>query len=173
MAQHPTKQHEYARIERERTFLVERLPPTVDPEDYVRLVDRFVTGTHLRIRRVEDPGGRELLTKIGQKLPHPERPEDARLRKMTTIYLAPGEAAALGDPAGPTSRKRRYTLRVEGRAWSIDAWEAPPSAAGLLLAEVECESDAELDAVRPPDWVEREVTDDPAFSAHALAAGTP
>ena len=49
-------------------------------------------------------------------------------------------------------------------------WESPPSAAGAILTEVECTTDAELDAIEAPDWVLREVTDDPEFRAFALAS---
>jgi len=159
----------YARIERERRFLLERLPEHVDPEDYVRLRDCFVSGTFLRLRRVERPDGAEVVTKLGQKIACPDAPDDARRRQMTTIYLAPGEGPALASLDGPRSMKRRYTLQEQGWTWAIDVWEEPSAAAGTILAEVECPSDAELDAIRAPGWVLREVTDDASFSAFTLA----
>lgn len=160
----------YARVERERRFLLERLPPEVDPADYVRLHDLFVEGTCLRLRRVERPDGSEVVTKLGQKVADPEAPDDPRRRLMTTIYLAPGESDALARVDGRRAAKRRYTLDAHGHAWAIDVWEAPPGAAGTILAEVECDSDAELDSIEEPAWASCEVTDDPAYTAVALAA---
>ena len=48
-------------------------------------------------------------------------------------------------------------------------WEAPPGAAGTILAEVECETDAELDAIATPAWTLREVTAEAAYTAIVLA----
>lgn len=161
----------YARIERERRFLLDALPAQVDAADYVRLRDRFVEGAPLRLRRVERPGGDEVVTKLGQKIVDPEAPSDPRRRQMTTIYLEPGEASALDALPGARSVKRRYTL-VEGElTWAIDVWEEPASAAGTIVAEIECPTDAELDAVAPPAWAAREVTEDPHYGAFALASG--
>ena len=160
----------YARIERERRFVLERLPEAVEAEGFTRLIDCFVEGTWLRLRRLEGPDGTEVLTKLGQKIPDPDAPGDVRHRQMTTIYLAPGEATALAELDGPRSVKRRYKFEEQGHTWAIDVWESPPAAAGTILAEVECESDEELDAIEVPDWAQREVTDDDAFSAFTLAS---
>jgi hypothetical protein len=159
----------YARVERERRFLLDQLPEGVDEASYVRLRDRFVEGACLRLRRLERPDGTEVLTKLGQKIPDPEAPGDPRRRQMTTIYLAPEEAGSLDALEGPRAVKRRYALEEQGRTWAIDVWEEPAGAAGTIVAEVECESDEELAAVRPPPWALREVTEDPAYGALSLA----
>ncbi len=85
----------YARIERERRFRLARLPHDIDPEEYERLHDCYVRGTHLRLRKVEEAGGRVRVWKLGQKIPDPSAPDDPRRRQMTTIYLDSTEAAAL------------------------------------------------------------------------------
>lgn len=168
MNQRPLKRN-YGRIERERRFLLARLPSAVDPAAYVRLVDRFVDGCFLRLRRLERPDGSEILTKLGQKTRDEDAPDDPRRRRMTTIYLEPGEAQALSALPGTEAVKRRYTLDEQGLTFAIDVWEAPRGAAGVVLAEVECATDEELDLVRVPAWAMREVTDDPSFSAFELA----
>ena len=38
------------------------------------------------------------------------------------------------------------------------------------MAEVECPTDEELDAIVRPAWAEREVTGDPSYSGWELAA---
>src|SRR5260370_30517480 len=92
----PTKR-KYARIEREGRFLVERLPPMLDPDDYERLEDLFLEGTHLRLRIVRRPSGEWIVTKLWQKVIDPEAPHDPRPREMTTIYLRESEGAGLAS----------------------------------------------------------------------------
>lgn len=158
----------YARIERERRFLVETLPPALEGASFQRLRDCFVRGTHLRLRQVEGPSGEVLQVKLGQKVLDPAAPADPRRRLMTTIYLPPEEAAAL-PLDGPRACKRRFKLSEQGWSFCVDVWEEPAAAAGLILAEVECPSDAELDAVEVPSWALREVTADPDYTSIRLA----
>ena len=96
---HPDRplRRKYARIERERRFLLNCLPPGVGPEDYERLRDLYVSGTELRLRRIERPDGSLVLIKLGQKTLDPEAPEDPRRRQMTTLYLRPEDEQALCD----------------------------------------------------------------------------
>lgn len=167
MDDRPTKR-KYARIERERRFLLSRLPASVDPDDYQRLRDCFVSGTHLRLRVVETPSGDVVIVKLGQKTLDPEAPEDPRRRLMTTIYLPDDEAMAL-SLSGLRTTKRRYKLQEQGWTFCVDVWEEPAAARGVLLAEVECPTDGELDRIVVPSWAEREVTEDPRYSAFTLA----
>jgi CYTH domain-containing protein len=160
----------YARIERERRFLLDALPPVVPAHEYERLHDLYVHGTHLRIRHVHGPDGAWITTKLGQKIPNPEAPDDPRERKMTTIYLPLEEAAALAPLTGLRTVKRRYKLVEQGWTWCIDVWEEPASAAGTIVAEVETSSLEELERIQKPSWAIREVTDEPRFSAIALAS---
>lgn len=163
----------YARIERERRFLVATLPLAVDPDGFERLHDRFVAGTHLRLRRVERPDGTVLTTKLGQKVEDPAYPGSARHRQMTTIYLPEDEAKAMALE-GLQACKRRYKLGEQGFTFCIDVWEAPAHAAGLMVAEVECPTDGALDAIVCPGWALCEVTEDPAYgSVHLTRFGRP
>ncbi|MFK7961471.1 MAG: hypothetical protein AB8G96_13205 [Phycisphaerales bacterium] len=159
----------YHRIERERRFRLDAAPAACDAAPWVRLIDRFVEGAGLRIRRVESPDGTEQQTKLGQKRPDPDAPQDSRRRRMTTIYLDPGEADVLAELPGRTAAKRRWTFDRNGRTWAVDVWEEPPAVRGLVMAECETDSDAELAAIDACPWPATEVTDDPAFSAWALA----
>jgi CYTH domain-containing protein len=168
MKDRPLKR-KYSRIERERRFLLDRLPDATDSDDFVRLCDTFIDGVYLRIRRVERPDGTEVLTKLGQKILDRDAPDDPTRREMTTIYLAPGQADHLKCLDGPQSVKRRYKVEEQGWTFMIDVWEAPTGSAGLVLAEVECPSDAELAKIAKPTWAAREVTSDPNYSAFTLA----
>ena len=159
----------YARIERERRFALDALPAAVDPGDYERLVDLYLRDTELRLRRVEAPDGTRKQVKLGQKTPDPDAPADPRRRRMTTLYLRPGDEALFVDLPGRRSVKRRYRLRDQGHVFCIDVYEEPPGAAGVLVCEVESESDDDLDGLRCPTWAREEVTADPAYSGFTLA----
>ncbi|MEZ6036499.1 MAG: hypothetical protein R3F29_03390 [Planctomycetota bacterium] len=162
-------QRDYSRRELERRFVLSRLPDAVDPTAFTRLRDLFVADAQLRLRIVEAPDGRVLVVKLGQKRADPEAPDDARCRRLTTIYMSEAEARALAALPGRRSCKRRYHLVENGLTWAIDVWEEPSARVGLVMAEVECGTLAQLAAVPMPSWAEREVGDDPRFSAFALA----
>ena len=67
--------------------------------------------------------------------------------------------------------KRRHRAQSGGLAWGVDVFGGP--LAGLVLAEREFDSDAELRAAAPPEFAALEVTDDVAFSGGALATTEP
>lgn len=162
----------YARIERERRFLLGQLPPQLDPDNFQRLHDRYILGAPMRLRRVETPSGVPLLTKLGQKIVDPENPESTRHRLMTTIYLTPEEGEVFASLPAHSSIKRRYKLAEQGWTFVIDSYEAPNTAKGLLIAEVECDTDEALDAIQCPSWALREITDEPQWSGAKLSAST-
>jgi hypothetical protein len=64
----PIREGKYARVERERRFLLDSPPPLPSAASR-RITDRYLPGTRLRLRRVEylDSGACEL--KLTQKLP--------------------------------------------------------------------------------------------------------
>jgi CYTH domain-containing protein len=161
----------YARIEWERRFLLAQLPAAVDALDYARIDDLYIAGTHLRLRVLRRPTGEWVTTKLGQKVADPAAPEDPRRRLMTSIYLPEAEGQALDGLPGLRTSKRRYRLAEQGRVFSVDAWEAPASAVGMLVAEVEATSLEDLEAIAEPPWALREVTSDPRYSGIALARG--
>lgn len=170
MSDRPLKR-KYARIERERRFLLECLPEQVEEQDYERLHDRYIQGAPLRLRRVEKPTGEPILTKLGQKLLNPDEPNNPRHRMMTTLYLTPKEGTLFEVLPAHSSTKRRYKLKEQGWTFVIDCYEAPASVKGLLIAEVECDTDEALEAIQCPEWAVREVTDEPQWSGARLAAG--
>ncbi len=162
----------YARIERERRFLLEQFPPQLDPDDFQRLHDRYILGAPMRLRRVETPSGEPLLTKLGQKKIDPENPESTRHRLMTTIYLTPEEGEVFASLPAHSSIKRRYKLAEQDWTFVIDCYEAPDAVRGLLIAEVECDTDEALDAIQCPSWALQEITDEPEWSGAKLSDPT-
>ncbi|SEJ14609.1 adenylate cyclase [Sphingobium sp. AP50] len=68
----------------------------------------------------------------------------------------------------PVIEKTRYRVPHDDRIWEVDVFAG--NAAGLVLAEVELEAvDALLNL---PDWVGKEVTDDPRFRNAAIGVET-
>ncbi len=128
------KAGKYACFEIERRFLVDALPNGCNQTcDFVRIRDLYVTGTRLRLRRMENSAGILLKAKLGRKESVEGRPEEAI---MTNLYLEGDEwdlmKASLG---GVWVVKRRYKEVWMGRRWSVDVFEGAHN--GLVMAEVE------------------------------------
>jgi CYTH domain-containing protein len=165
------KIRKYSRVELERRFTCRRLPPGVDSNDFERLRDLYIHGTHLRLRIVESPSGEFLVGKLGQKVVDPDFADDPRVRRMTTIYLPESEARVFDALPGSRSVKRRYRLHEQGWTFVIDVYESPAAAAaGLVLAEVECDTLDSLARIALPTWADHEVTADAGFSGASLSA---
>ncbi len=159
----------YARIERERRFLVETFPQNVDPEIYERLVDRYIENTELRLRLIESPEGAFVQVKLGQKRANPLDPENPRHREMTTFYLRPEDHRVLATLPARASVKRRYAISEQGRTFVLDVYERPDVRSGLMVAEVECDNDEDLDRIQCPSWATREITEDSSYSGAHIA----
>jgi CYTH domain-containing protein len=72
---------------------------------------------------------------------------------------------------GRRLRKTRYRLPLNGHDIELDLFH--DDLAGLALAEVEFESDHDLETFEPPAWFGREVTGELAFTNASLAANAP
>ena len=160
----------YARIERERRFLLATLPAGLDPgRGYERLSDLYLEGTRLRLREVSAPDGRVVERKLNQKLPDPEGAPERRV--ITSLYLEAADYALLAGLPGQRLAKRRHRHACDGHTFGIDVFEGP--LAGLVLAEVEAASDAELAALPVPPFAHCEVTAERLFTGGALAREDP
>jgi CYTH domain-containing protein len=159
----------YARIEEERRYLLERLPDDLPPDNlHLWIIDRYIPGTRLRLRRIESPSGETLALKFGQKYQAPQQP--ASQKYMTNLYLTETEYQVLSSLGGLTLVKRRYPYLFAGRKYSIDAFEG--HLAGLILAEIQSAPGSEIGSITTPAFAAREVTDDPFFNGGSLAALT-
>lgn len=155
----------YALVERERRFLVQRLPPW-SPEAERRIIDRYLHGTRLRVRTVEDLGQIEPappVFKLTQKVPGADRATGTQ-GHLTTIYLDEAEHRLLGRLPGVTLTKRRLAYPP----MAVDVFEG--GLEGLLIAEVEFDSDAAMAWFTVPSWCGPEITGEPGWSGAELAA---
>lgn len=148
-------QHQYARIERERRFLLDRLPGDVPTVRVRRITDRYIDGTRLRLREQHVDGGPGVF-KLTQKIP--ERSSGSQQGLITNMYLSEAEFLVLAQLPSKVLQKTRYSVPPFG----IDVFEG--ELAGLVLAEAEFDSPAEADSLVIPSFVVREVTHDDRFT---------
>lgn len=151
----------YARIERERRFLVDALPD-VEPTADRQITDLYLDGTRMRLRLSVAVDG-TVIRKLTQKIPAPPDASPGVQGWITNTYLSQTEYDLFADVPGRWLRKRRRSIGEMG----VDVFEG--GLAGLILAEAEFTNDDDLLGFVPPGWCGREVTTDPAFRGGALA----
>jgi CYTH domain-containing protein len=153
----------YARVEREQRWLLRAQPDGLDRP--VSIVDRYITDTRLRLRRMED--GAVVVYKLAQKVrADPQTPQTVQL---TNIYLSEQEYATLRRLGGAEIRKTRWRWSPAERGrLAVDEFQGDLT--GLVLAEVELAPDEpELPA---PPYAVADVTDDERFCGGTLALTT-
>ena len=151
--------HKYARVEWERRFLLDRLPPHANVTRVRRIADRYIDGSHLRLRRQNDDENATVF-KLTQKLPTDAT--GARQGLITTMYLKEDEFQLLANLPAKILRKTRYSVPPFG----IDVFE--DALTGLVLAEAEFNSAEDASALSLPSFIVREVTEDPRFTGGEL-----
>jgi CYTH domain-containing protein len=158
----------YARWELERRFLVDDVPDGFELDARWLIEDRYVDGTRLRLRRMRRLDGPEtghVVRKFGQKVV-PASGDGTKLR-MTNLYLDEAEYSALEAlPAAPL-RKERLIGTMDGERYGIDLVDLGADA--LLLATIDFEDAAAMDAWSPASWLGDEVTREERFTGAALA----
>jgi CYTH domain-containing protein len=159
----PGHRDKYALVERERRFLMAGLPPggAGAASRRVDIIDRYLAGTRLRLRRAGSPGSAKPELKLTQKVPAARRGPVRGL--ITNFYLSPAEYDVLATLPGTELAKTRLFFPP----YAFDVFGPPRS--GLVLAEVELSSDAELAACPPPPGSVAEVTSDDRFTGGRLA----
>lgn len=156
----------YARIERERRYLLQDLPEGLTRADHhLQITDNYLTGTRLRIRKVRDPKTNKWIVKFTQKFA--PNPEDLSRTVITNIYLNAIEAETLAIFAANEIRKNRYPFEFASRKFSIDMFLG--DLFGLVLAEVSFESDEDVDSFELPPFALADVTNNEIFSGGRLS----
>lgn len=123
--------HKYARIERERRFLLDGFPSGENVVRVRRIVDRYIDGTALRLRQQTEDGAPPVF-KLTQKIP--ARSSGAQQGFITSMYLTEVEYSVLARLPAKTLTKARHSVPP----FSIDVFEG--ALKGLILAEAEFES---------------------------------
>lgn len=155
----------YARVERERRYLLRDLPEgLVRADHHLQITDNYITGTRLRIRKVRDPKTNKWVVKFTQKFA-PD-PNDLSRTIITNTYLNAIEAETLSIFNANEIRKNRYKFEYSGRQFSIDMFLG--DLFGLVLAEVSFETDEDLDTFTRPSFALADVTNHESFSGGRL-----
>src|SRR5829696_669912 len=155
----------YARIERERRYLLRDLPEGMSRADpHLQITDNYITGTRLRLRKVRDPRTNKWTVKFTQKFA--PNPNDLSRTIITNTYLNALEAETLSVFNSNEIRKNRYPFEFAGRKFSVDMFLG--DLFGLVLAEVSFETDEELKDFPKPQFALADVTNQPLFSGGRL-----
>ena len=133
-------------MEIERKFLVDRLPEHLEQYDTQQLEQAYLcTDPVVRVRR---QGDEYILTYKGKG--HMVREEyNLPLNEQAYEHL-------LEKADGNVIRKRHTRIPWQSYMIELDIFEAPFE--GLMLAEVEFETELEAVAFIPPEWFGRDVT---------------
>jgi CYTH domain-containing protein len=155
----PGKAEKYARVERERRWLMEHPPEPATAAAEVEVTDIYFEGTRLRLRRMVDRRSHApTIYKLTQKVP-----ATATTGLVTNTYLSEAEYELLSELQGHRLQKIRYSIPPFG----VDVFLPPYE--GLVLAEAEFETDEAMAAATAPDGAVREVTDDVRYTGGYLA----
>jgi len=156
----------YARVERERRYLLPDLPEGLTRADpHLQITDNYITGTRLRLRKVRDPRTNKWTVKFTQKFA-PDA-EDLSRTTITNTYLNALEAEMMSIFNANEIRKNRYPFDFEGRRFAVDMFLG--DLFGLVLAEVSFDTDQELDSFPKPAFAIADVTNDPVFAGGTLS----
>jgi CYTH domain-containing protein len=155
-------QGRYATTERERRWLLDRVPDGVS--DPVEILDKYIHASTLRLRQMQS--ARQTVFKLGQKVrPDPERPS---VNQVTNLYLTEREFQIFDQLPGDALSKTRWRWAVGGRVFSVDQYRGQLD--GLVLAEIE--TSGALPVSPPPSCVLAEVTQDERYTGGRLASMT-
>jgi CYTH domain-containing protein len=153
----------YARVERERRFLLAGLPKDQPVTAIRKITDRYLIGTTLRLRHVSDQRDGHHY-KFTQKIPADRTGGVQGL--ITNTYLSRAEHDLLARLPSKMLTKTRFSVPPLG----VDIFDPPLH--GLVLAEAEFDTDNAMLAFRPPSYVIAEVTDDQRFTGGRLVTAT-
>jgi hypothetical protein len=125
----------------------------------MEIVDRYVTGTRLRLREVRAGDG-AVIRKLGHKVRLAEGPAEVA---CTNLYLNDDEWAVLGALPAKLLRKRRHLVNRDGLSVAVDEHED-----GSLVAEID---DGDHPSPFVPDWLDvvHDVSKDEAWTGVRLA----
>ncbi|HEV8367455.1 MAG TPA: hypothetical protein VGQ39_05840 [Pyrinomonadaceae bacterium] len=155
----------YARVERERRYLLSELPGGISRADHhLQITDNYITGTRLRIRKVRDPRTNKWTVKFTQKFA--PNPDDLSRTIITNTYLSALEAETLSVFDSNEIRKNRYYFDYRGRKFSVDMFLG--DLFGLVLAEVGFDTDEELESFPKPEFALADVTNNQLFTGGRL-----
>lgn len=145
----------------ERKFLLETLPPGLGESEGTPIEQGYLAmepgGCQVRLRK---KGGATFLTFKSEP--------KGFVRDETEVEITPAQFEALWPhTAGRRLYKTRHEIPWEGWTVEIDIYRGRNR--GLMVAEVEFETEEEAIRFTPPGWFGRDISEDSAYSNRNLA----
>jgi CYTH domain-containing protein len=153
-------QNKYARVERERRFLLAQFPSGSNVVSKRGITDYYIEGTTLRLRQEISANGPATF-KLTQKLQ--SRGDGAQQGWVTSMYLRQDEFHLLARLPSRKLVKTRFSVPPFGIDVFADSLE------GLVMAEAEFDSAAAAETLTIPFCVAGEVSQDDRFTGSQLA----
>ena len=154
----------YAQIERERKFLLKRLPDLITSKTPKKLIqDHYVINTNLRLRQVSSPEG--IIYKLTKK--YPLQAESLSEFKIINIYLEEKEFLNLLSLPSYQLHKTRYILKPQDDVICID--RIILNLQEILIAEVEFKDVNTMNSFQLPFPFAREVTAERDYTGFEIA----
>jgi adenylate cyclase len=143
-------------LEIERKFLVHRPWPTAQTVQSIRQI-YINPGASTSVRLRESDGSYTLTLKRGRS---------AVTRSEYNMPVDPAQGAQMlaEFTTNMIIEKQRHILPLGDATWEIDVFTG--TNAGLIVAEIELQHEAQPFSM--PNWLGREVSNDPRFTNHAL-----
>lgn len=144
-------------VERERRFLVARLPDGVHGTKEIS--DRYVIGTRMRLREVREIDG-TVVRELGHKVRVGEGPAEVA---CTNFYVNADEWTVLLTLPALTVHKKRHMIQRDGWTLAVDE-----HGDGTLVAEID---DGDQPSSDVPGWLDvlEDVSEDERWTGAALA----
>ena len=121
--------------------------------------DKYITGTHIRLRKVSASTETGAVFKLGKKYGKGKGLSE----QVVSIYLTEEEFYAMSALPGTLAKKSRYTIA----GGALDVYQHPH--AGLAVFEMEFLSESAAMDYTPPAFARQEITHDPSHSGFALS----
>ncbi len=146
-------------MEIERKFLIDALP-SLDGLEFDNIVQAYISvNPEVRVR------------KKGEKYYRTEKGEGAMVRTEREWQITEDEYLdGISKSEGRIIEKTRYYIPYKNHTIELDAYAGKHK--GLIVCEVEFESESEANAFVAPDWFGKEITHDIAFRNKMLAQST-
>ncbi|MHB8208918.1 CYTH domain-containing protein [Mucilaginibacter sp.] len=147
-------------IEIERKYLVNRSRwQQLDKPEGIHYVQGYIVNSENKTIRIRIAGERSFLTLKTKPIT-----KASRYEFEYEIPLTDGQQMLKLFTVNPVE-KIRYRVNHHSHTWEVD--EFLKDNEGLIVAELELKDENEFFPL--PDWVEREVTDEPRFANASLA----
>ncbi len=146
-------------VEIERKYLIKKLPDNLAQYESHLIEQAYLcTDPTIRVRKSDDDyymtyKGRGLLERTEYNLPLNKDAYEKLVKKAEGNIIS----------------KRRYVIPIDGSDLKIELDVFDDPFAPLIMAEVEFGSVEESEGFIPPDWFDKEVTEDPAYHNSNMA----